>query len=159
MKVRQVFVGLLFVSLLLACQLTNRVASVPTDTPAPTAVDTAPATEVQTIAPPPATAAPEPTAVEVDATATENLRVRASPSTSAAAVDRLDKGTRIQITGRTAANDWYQIPLPSDTSKNGWISAQYTTVEGPIDAVPVVDAQGNVQSQPTAKPPASNSYP
>lgn len=99
-----------------------------------------------TFAPPP----PEPTPMPEPAfaTARDNLRVRSLPSTSGAILDRLNKGDRVEILGRTGANDWWQIALPTDPNRFGWVSADFTDVVGAIDAVPIV--------QPGAKPPPTN---
>jgi uncharacterized protein YgiM (DUF1202 family) len=78
-------------------------------------------------------------------TARENLRVRALPSTSAAILDRLNKGDQFQVVGRTAARDWLQIRLPTNPSAHGWVSAEFVDLTGSLDALPIV--------QPGAPPP------
>lgn len=127
----------------LACQLSNLVpAQVPTATPTATRKPTPAPTQVPPIAQAlPPTPAPElPTAVPapVIAQITENVRVRSAPSTSAAILDRLNKGDKIQILGRTPANDWFLVPLPSKPNGRGWFSAQYAQLSGPLDSIPIV---------------------
>jgi len=69
---------------------------------------------------------------------TDNLRVRSIPSTSGAIIDRLNKGDKIQILGRTAANDWLVVPLPSNPNAHGWISAAFAQLNGPLDSLPII---------------------
>jgi uncharacterized protein YgiM (DUF1202 family) len=89
-------------------------------------------------APPLPTVTPAP----VTATATDNLRVRATPSTTAQILDRLNQGDTAQVVGRTAAKDWLYIKLPSDPNKRGWISAQFATTSAPIDTLPIISPSG-----------------
>jgi uncharacterized protein YraI len=124
----------LFSGVLLACQLQYVVPTpVPSAAPRPT--------RTQTPDIPKATAVPtlSPTSpVPVIATAKENLRVRAGPSTSTQQVGSLNKGDTAQIVGRTAASDWWQIQLPSNLSVRGWILASFTDVSGSAGSIPVI---------------------
>lgn len=153
---RSVILGLMFLVVAsLACQLeglqlgvspspTQTQAAARTATVAPTlALPTAPLPTVPVVSPP-----PRPSPVSV--TATDNLRVRAAPSTSAAVVDRLNKGASAQAVGRTAASDWLQIVLPSNPAGRGWISAQFVTATGPLDTLPVVQSQAPNPVVPTS---------
>ncbi len=148
---------------LLACQLTNIVSSPtatatvrPTRSPTPIAAQAIPsATE-----PPPPPQPTPPPAVLVFATTKENLRVRAAPSTTAQIVAQLKKGDTVQVLGRTAASDWWQIILPADPNARGWIAANFTTVNGPKDSIPVVPASEQAPvAPPAAPPPAPGAYP
>jgi len=85
-------------------------------------------------------------------TTKENLRVRASPSTSATILDQLNKGDAVEVVGRTAASDWLQIPVPSKPNTLGWVSAQFVTVSGSLDMIPVVQP-GAPGAKPTSQPP------
>lgn len=125
--------ALFLASQLLACQLAYLL---PTATPTVTPTRTKPPTVAPPVAPP--TVSAPPTAVpEVIATARENLRVRAAPSTAAPILARLNRGDSVRVVGRTPANDWWQILLPTNPSARGWISAEFTDTSGPIDALPI----------------------
>ncbi len=149
----------LLVGTLLACQLE---AFLPAATPTPTATRTRTRTPTAVRLPPTIAAPPIPTQAPapVNATATANVRIRAAPSTSAAIVGRLNQGEKAQIVGRTPANDWWQISLPSDPSARGWVSAEFATADGPVDAIPVIPPSG---VQPPAPPaqgyPPPQTYP
>lgn len=147
-------------ALLLACQLT-KIGSSPTATPTPRPTRTPTPIEAQAVSPPtdtppPPTATP---AVTVMATTKENLRVRAAPSTSAQIVAQLKKGESVQVFGRTAASDWWQIALPSNADARGWISASFTTLSGPADSIPVLPANGQAPTAAPAAPSGGGAYP
>ena len=156
----------------------------PTQAPGPTAVlPTRPPTP--TFAPPPQPLAPTaipptsipaeskptsvpptvtlPTQVPVTATAKENLRIRTAPSTSAAILGQLPKGQSAQVVGRTVASDWWQIMLPADATKRGWVLAELAAAGGPVDQVPVVQPGGLpdtvVAPTDTAIPPTGTRVP
>ncbi|MCI0478115.1 MAG: SH3 domain-containing protein, partial [Anaerolineales bacterium] len=112
MKRSKFFVLLLTSVLIVSCQLTDLVSvfaptATPTARPRPTA--TPPVAKI--IASPPAPTLPPPTAPPqpVPGTIRENSsRVRAEPNTNAAILDRLNKGDKIQVVGRSPSNDWVQ---------------------------------------------------
>lgn len=153
---------LVVTSALLACQITNLFTSLsPTPTPTARARPTATAPIAQAVAPPtelpaaPPTEPPQP----VPATITgDNLRVRAQPNTNAAIVARLNKGDAVQVTGRTAANDWLQIFQIQKPEVRGWISAQYAQVNGSLDTIPVLQP-GQSSAPPASPPPQPPSQP
>jgi hypothetical protein len=68
----------------------------------------------------------------------DNLRIRAAPSASAAILGQLPKGQSARVVGRTVASDWWQIVLPADATKRGWVFAELAAAGGPVDQVPVV---------------------
>jgi hypothetical protein len=82
-----------------------------------------------------------PTALVLNATGKDNVRIRALPSTNATITGQLRKGETAVVVGRTTANDWLEIIIPSDTSKRGWISADYATLNLPVETVPVVSSE------------------
>ena len=160
-RLSPILVAISLAAALLACQLNAlQPAPTPTRTLAATATRTVTRSFTATSLPLPATPIPAtPTAapVTVNATAKDNLRVRAAPSTSAAVLDRLNKGDTAQVVGRTAASDWLQIALPTKPGQLGWISTGFVTLSGPLDVVPIVQAQG--RNPPVPVPPAPKSYP
>lgn len=145
MKQFKICVLLLTSILLLSCQITDLVLSFsPTPTPTARPRPTATPPVAKVVAPPPAPTAPPPTAPPqpVNATIRENnLRVRAAPNTSAAILDRLNKGDTVQAVGRNASNDWLQILLPRDPNARGWISAAFADLSAPIDTLPLVETR------------------
>ena len=149
----------LFSGVLLACQLeyylpTPEPSAAPraTRTRTPASPGTTPLpTLAATQVPQPSTGGP----VAVIATAKENLRVRAAPSTSSQQVGTLNQGDTAQIVGRTAANDWWQIQLPSNPDTRGWVVSSLIQVSGPALSVPVTTSGAVPPSQPyPAQPPA-----
>jgi hypothetical protein len=152
----------LFSGVLLACQL-QYVLPTPEPSAAPratrtrtpgsggsTAVPTFPAQQVLPTLP-----QGGPVSAPVMATAKENLRVRAGPSASTQQVGSLTKGDTAQVVGRTAANDWWQILLPSNLSVRGWVLASFTDVSGSIGSIPVTTSSSVPAPQPyPAQPPA-----
>lgn len=140
-------------SALLACQLqslfpTATPTTAPrTRTPTPIRAEPTPEPAAQPAIPP---TEPPPPPAPVTATTTENLRVRAAPSTAAQQIGSLTKGQTVQVIGRTAASDWWQIALPTNPTARGWIAASFTTLSGSVDSIPVVTPGA---SPPPAQPP------
>lgn len=62
------------------------------------------------------------------------LNVRQGPSVESARVASVGLGTRYPLLGKNADNTWWLIDFGGG---QGWISAQYATAEGDINAVPV----------------------
>ncbi len=120
----------------------------PSDTPVRVGPTAVPSTAIPALTQVPGTATLLPTQVPlvspapsvVMATASENLRIRAEPSTSAAVLGQLKKGESAPIAGRTAANDWWQIALPGNPNRRGWISTAFAVASGPVDGIPVTQA-------------------
>lgn len=141
---------LIAAGLILSCQLTDLVSvfaptATPTARPRPTS--TPPVAKIAAPSPaptvPPPTAPPQP----VPATIRENAsRVRAEPNTNGAILDRLNKGDKVQVVGRSPSNDWVQIIMPKDPNARGWISVSLVDLSAPIDTLPLA-------------PPASRPYP
>lgn len=93
-----------------------------------------------------ATEAPvAPTAGVVTATATDNVRLRAGPGTKYGVLTTIASGTALTAVGRNAENSWIQVQIPGK-SDLGWVSADFVTIGGDVNSLPVV------QSQPTAAP-------
>ena len=149
----------LFSGVLLACQLDYYLPS-PEPSTAPRATRTKTptsgrATALPTNPVPQVLPTSEGGPPQIIATAKENLRIRAAPSAAAQQLGTLNQGDTAQIVGRTAANDWWQIQLPSNPSVRAWIVAGFVDVSGPALSVPVVATGAVPPPQPyPAQPPA-----
>ena len=76
------------------------------------------------------------------------LNVRATASTSAPVLAEVTSLTRLNVSGRTAGNNWYQVTTPQGVT--GWVAADYVDLIGVALAdIPVVDAP-QTASAPTA---------
>jgi uncharacterized protein YraI len=160
----------------LGCPLTSLVARAPTPMPtptrtpkptftlAPTATDTPiptntpnVATPTDTSSPPPPTPVPTPTPIpQPEATvATKVLNVRSGPGTNYSRVKQVKEGERLKVTGRTGASDWLKI-VTSD-GKEGWVSAEFVTVNA--DLGPVAVAQAPPTPPPAPAPPTPTPAP
>ncbi|KKS33204.1 MAG: PEGA domain protein [Candidatus Amesbacteria bacterium GW2011_GWA2_42_12] len=63
--------------------------------------------------------------VEIKSTPTGFLRVRQLPKTSAKEMGRVDPGDKFMLL--ESIDGWYRIEVELDSTKSGWISAQYAT--------------------------------
>jgi hypothetical protein len=89
-----------------------------------------------------AAASPEPrsTATEqlrLPLVASVILRVRSGPGTSYDTVGLMQQGETAAAIGRTEAGDWLLIEMPVVPGGLGWVSREFTAVEGEIEALPV----------------------
>ncbi len=134
MKQKQIFFALPL-GLLLALMLGGCVIPSPAGATTPTTT-TPVAEEATTITP--TAVAPEVAANSV-ATATvsaRSLRVRAEPSESAEVVAGINQGETYNVIGLSSDGLWVQLEIPTAPSGNGWVSANFVTVQGAItDAV------------------------
>jgi uncharacterized protein YraI len=112
----------------------------PTDTPAPTATATEPPTE----APP-----TEPAATEVVAKTSivQPANVRGGPGLTYAILGGLNPGDTADLLGRDASAQWFAIAYALGPNGVGWVSNLVATVEGDVQALPVLEAD--------SPPPAS----
>ena len=80
-----------------------------------------------------------PTVEPVLGKATAQINVRQRPSTASEAVGSLSINSEVQIIGKDAASEWYQIyfVLPSGARGEGWAAAEYILTESTPN-VPVV---------------------
>lgn len=85
----------------------------------------------------------------VTATTTDVLNIRQGPGTTNRALGKLPQGTTVTVVGKNDDGSWLQIQIP-DKPDRGWVSAQFVTVEGDLNAVPVVEP--GAQPQPTETP-------
>jgi uncharacterized protein YraI len=63
--------------------------------------------------------------------------VRAEPSTGSNVLGIIPANTKVQITGRDPAGNWWQIIYPQGPEGKGWVTAQYVTTPNET-GVPVV---------------------
>lgn len=75
------------------------------------------------------------------------LRLRGGPGTNYDQIGLLNAGSVVPIIGRIASNAWWQVRVNLTI---GWISAEYTTVYGVCNGVPVVQAPASPTPQITA---------
>ncbi len=75
------------------------------------------------------------------------VNVRSGPGTGYPKIGDARDGATYRITGKNEAGDWYQFSFGED--QPGWVSARFTTVDGPTDALAIV--------KPAAAPAASQS--
>lgn len=101
------------------------VPALPSPTHPPSPSDTAP--------PPP----PQPTAAPVEGTTSTQVNVRSEPSTAGSVLGTLPAGTKVEITGRDPAGNWWQIVHPEGGQGRGWVTSQYVTSAND-GAVPVI---------------------
>jgi uncharacterized protein YraI len=136
-----------------------------TPTPLPvTSTLAPPSTQIPAETPLPSPLPALPTAAPVEGMTSTQLNVRVEPSTVSTVLGIIPANTRVEITGKDIAENWWQINYahPQAVDGKGWVTAQYvttaTTPEVPTiggDAadpntgnVAVVQQQINVRSGP-----------
>ncbi len=67
------------------------------------------------------------------------LNFRASPSLTAPILAKLNQGASYPATGRTADNQWVRLSVDGGS---GWVYAQYVSLSGDINTLPVVEDAG-----------------
>lgn len=150
MKQKQIFfalpVGLLLALMLGGCVIPSPAGASMQTTATPVAEEEA------AVAPTEVT--PEVAATEV-ATATvsaRSLRVRAEPSESAEVVAGINQGETYNVIGLSSDGLWVQLEIPTAPSGNGWVSANFVTVQGSITdtVIAEVPASTTVTTDTTA---------
>lgn len=137
----------LTVLLLVATGCTSRLAPVTTSADEPAA-----ATDDTTT-----TAANDDLADNATATVTaRSLRVRAAPSDSAEVVFGIREGEQYPVIALSSDGGWVQLSIPDAPQGEGWVNANFVTVEGSITDAAVVEtggaasaAAGNVVATPS----------
>jgi hypothetical protein len=88
---------------------------------------------------PTATPSPTPTPLPgphiAELTGTDTLRVRAGPGAGYFVLGKLDAGTSVTVTGRTADSRWIYVEASPD--RRGWVSGEYLKANYPLSAAPV----------------------
>jgi hypothetical protein len=132
----------------------------PTEEPTPEETDVLP-TETVIIDPtdepqptdePTAEAQPTPEPVVVTAAATDVLNIREGPARTTASLGKLQKGQEVTVVGRNGDGTWLQIERP-DGAGLGWVSAEFVTVTGDVNTLPVTSGEsGSAPPQATETP-------
>lgn len=119
----------------------------PTKTPLPPTATPIPPTRTPTRTPTPQ---PAPVAVaRIDA-----LNVRTGPDAVYPVVTRVDRGTRMAVTGRNDSCSWFQVTLPG--GQQVWVAQEYVDANVPTCNPPVVVAPPTPAAPPTpTRPPAA----
>jgi len=74
----------------------------------------------------------------VSALANVDLKIYATPSTTAQVVGQLSKGDKARVVGKTQAGDWWQVVFLTGPNQRAWIASQSVTLSGPAETIPVV---------------------
>ncbi|MGE5378321.1 MAG: SH3 domain-containing protein [Bacteroidota bacterium] len=88
-----------------------------------------------TFTPPPPAA--QPTTAPVEGMTSTQVNVRADPSTAGNILGVIPANTKVQISGRDPAGNWWQILFPQGKDGRGWVTSQYVSARD-ADAVPVI---------------------
>ncbi len=85
--------------------------------------------------------APTPTATPVPKPAVvvsiPRVNARSGPGTDFPVVEQILEGTRLDVVGRTAANDWWQVCCVN--GQPAWVAAEVVRTEGPVEAVALAE--------------------
>lgn len=118
---------------------TATVELVPTKAPRPTKAPTEP---------PPPTEAPKP----ITAITAEVLNIRQGPARTTPSLGKLQKGQTVTVVGRNGDATWLMIQIP-EQSGTGWVSAEFVTVDGDVNTLPVSTGESsNNNPGPTETP-------
>ena len=98
-----------------------------------------------TLPPPPSTA----TLAPLQGTTMSQVNVREGPSTASASLGIVDAYVKVQVTGRDAGSNWYQIIYDKGRDGKGWVTAKYVQMDGASE-VPIVGGSAAGSSQYTA---------
>ncbi len=127
----------------------------PTNTPRPTKI-LAPATRAPTVAP-------------LFADLTNQVNVRTVTDVKSKSLGVLPYGTKVQIIGKDAGLQWWQIVYPLNSGSTGWISSAYVQVaDADAAAIPVIEpgavtptapVGASIQTEPPPTPEMSATPP
>ena len=81
----------------------------------------------------------------MEGTTSTQLNVRAEPSTASTVLGIIPADTKVQITGKDPAGNWWQILYPQGQDGKGWVTAQYVTTPNGT-AVPVIGGEDAVDA-------------
>lgn len=106
-----------------------------TETATPTRTPTG--TETETETPTPTPTGSETPEGQLGGTATVNANVRAAADENSERIGGLTVGDEVEVVGRRDDNEWLEIIFPLGSNDTGWVFAEYITVDGNIDDLPV----------------------
>jgi uncharacterized protein YgiM (DUF1202 family) len=69
-----------------------------------------------------------------------SLRVRAEPSATATVVGGIKEGEVYTVIGLSSDGEWVQLAVPAIPSGEGWVSANFVSVEGAITGATITEA-------------------
>jgi len=92
-----------------------------------------------TLTPPPA----QPTPAPIEGTTSSQVNVRLEPSTSSNVLGIIPANTKVKITGKDPAGNWWQILYPQGKDGKGWVTAQYV-MTGNAAQIPVIGAGSEI---------------
>jgi uncharacterized protein YgiM (DUF1202 family) len=107
------------------------------EAPAPTAQAQQPAPSGATAATPPT----GPAQPRLAAIARQFPYVRRGPGTNFAIVMNLTQGQRVEVVGRSADRQWFQVVRPDNANERAWVSSEFLAVEGDVNSLPEVRDQ------------------
>jgi uncharacterized protein YraI len=67
--------------------------------------------------------------VPVEGTTTSQINVRMGPSTASASLGTIGIFVKVQIVGREASGNWYQVLYAESETGKGWLRAEYVQVD------------------------------
>ena len=65
------------------------------------------------------------------------VNARSGPSTDFPVLEQILQGTRLDVVGRTASNDWWQVCCVN--GQPAWVAAEVVRTEGPVEAVALAE--------------------
>ncbi len=101
--------------------------------------DTSPTISITvTVIDPDATPTPTETPEGVlNGTATVNANVRAAADEGSERLGGLTAGDEVEVVGRRDDNEWLEIIFPLGSNDTGWVFAEFITLDGDIDDLPI----------------------
>jgi len=88
-----------------------------------------------------------------------SLRVRGEPDESAEVVTGIREGEQYAVIGRSSDGLWIQLEIPRAPGGNGWVSANFVTVQGLITDTTVSSAPQAAAATPVAAEEAAVAAP
>ena len=107
--------------------------------------------------------AAQPTPAPVEGITSTQVNVRAEPSTASSVLGIIAANTKVEITGKDPAGNWWQILYPQGRDGKGWVTSQYViaangtgvpvlrgnpAVDASSGSIATVQQQLNVRSGP-----------
>ena len=83
----------------------------------------------------------------------QRLNVRAGPGTEHEIVAKAVAGVAFNAIGRNEESSWIQVTVADLPSGFGWVSAEFVTVDGPLDQLPVVEEKDAMEKGNSPPPP------